>query len=361
MRYIKNHLIVAKALPVLNTHFSLTCGSLATSRSYSTRPKNKLWDNIEFPLKDNLFNIDILNTFISKFYNSIVSNIKDDQHIIFIFKIVLINNDIKSTTKLLKINKEGKDSLINYISNAIELTSDNYDNPPFKALIISYGIRNGKVDNLFKDEPVEDSKISFHIYYNHKLPIVKNIEEYGNIIEKTEDKIIISLFNRKGEILSIQKVDNQNNVKYFKNGKLMYEWTDHLREDGSIIREIGKTTILWKDGNIIWTKMLKVTRPISKKKISPNPNNLFITMDIETISQIVNNNNSILIPYLICWYDGKRDIKHSYLIENGNIKNTIYNIMRDICIRKYKNYKIYMHNFSKFDALFLIKYLVEIG
>ena len=84
-------------------------------------------------------------------------------------------------------------------------------------------------------------------------------------------------------------------------------------------------------------------------------------MDIETISQVVNNNNSILIPYLICWYDGKRDIKHSYLIENGNIKNTIYNIMRDICIRKYKNYRIYMHNFSKFDALFLIKYLVEIG
>jgi len=42
--------------------------------------------------------------------------------------------------------------------------------------------------------------------------------------------------------------------------------------------------------------MLKVTRPISKKKPSSHPNNLFITMDIETISQVVNNNNSILIP-----------------------------------------------------------------
>src|SRR6266542_1269295 len=86
-------------------------------------------------------------------------------------------------------------------------------------------------------------------------------------------------------------------------------------------------------------KMVKVTRPISKKKTSSYFNNLFITMDIETRSQVVNNNNSILIPYLICWYDGKRDIKHSYLIENGNIKNTISSIMRDICVRKYKNYK----------------------
>lgn len=35
--------------------------------------------------------------------------------------------------------------------------------------------------------------------------------------------------------------------------------------------------------------------------------------------------------------------------------------MKDICIRKYKGYKIYLHNFSKFDQIFLIKYLSEIG
>jgi hypothetical protein len=35
--------------------------------------------------------------------------------------------------------------------------------------------------------------------------------------------------------------------------------------------------------------------------------------------------------------------------------------MKDICVRKYKSYRIYLHNFSKFDAMFLIKYLVTIG
>jgi len=33
----------------------------------------------------------------------------------------------------------------------------------------------------------------------------------------------------------------------------------------------------------------------------------------------------------------------------------------DICTRKYKNYKIYLHNFSKFDGYFLVKYLSKIG
>ena len=34
--------------------------------------------------------------------------------------------------------------------------------------------------------------------------------------------------------------------------------------------------------------------------------------------------------------------------------------MTDICIRKYKNYQIYLHNFSKFDGTFLLKKLSNI-
>lgn len=45
----------------------------------------------------------------------------------------------------------------------------------------------------------------------------------------------------------------------------------------------------------------------------------------------------------------------------GDIESTVINVMKDICVRKYKSYRIYLHNFSKFDAMFLIKYLVTIG
>jgi len=39
----------------------------------------------------------------------------------------------------------------------------------------------------------------------------------------------------------------------------------------------------------------------------------------------------------------------------------IQNAINDICIRKYRNYKIYLHNFSKFDGYFLVKYLAKLG
>lgn len=365
MVLIKNkNLIVAKALPDLNTHLSSihlnAFTSKAAARFISTRVKNKLWDNITYELKDNILNKNILTKFMNNFYEQIVQLITDDQHILFIFRIVLINDDIKTVSKLKKINKDSKDDLISFIWDAIELTNNNYSNAPIKSLIISYGIRKGAIQVQKSLLPLAETH--FHIYYNHKLPIVTKIEEYGDILNQNGDITIISLRNRKGEILIIKREENMNNIQFFKNGKMMYEWTDHIKEDGSLTREIGKTTIFWKDGEIIWTKILKVSKPISKKKTSSNLKELFLTMDIETISNNINNNNSILSPYLLCWYDGKRDKKHSYFVEsNLNIGGIIKKMMIDICIRKYKNHKIYIHNFSKFDAIFLIKYLVELG
>jgi hypothetical protein len=78
-------------------------------------------------------------------------------------------------------------------------------------------------------------------------------------------------------------------------------------------------------------------------------------MDLETLLI-----NGIYVPYLLCWYDGK--ISYSYFIESlnpdyleENILKMVRQAMEDVCIRKYKNYRVYFHNFSKFDGYFLVK------
>jgi len=325
--------------------------------------KNKLWNNIELPLKDNIFNKRILENFINNFYESIVSSINENQHILFIFRFKLVNDSIKTVIKLQKINNlESKKELVLFIEDAINITNENYNNSQIKSLIISYGIRKGAIQPQKSFLPLIET--SYHIYYNHKIPITTKIEEYGDILNENLGISTVSLRNRKGEILIIKKEGNKNHIKYFKNGKLLYEWTDHIKEDGSLIREIGKTTLFCKDGEIIWTKVLKVTKPISKKKLSSTLIQNFITMDLETISKQIGEKNSVLSPFLLCWYDGKRDSKHTYFLNSNkesSIGEIIKKMMEDICIRKYKGYKIYLHNFAKFDAIFLIKYLVELG
>nr|AAC33727.1 B type DNA polymerase [Cyclocybe aegerita] len=95
-------------------------------------------------------------------------------------------------------------------------------------------------------------------------------------------------------------------------------------------------------------------------KTSPNRDTKIISMDLETI--LINNKH---IPYLLSWYDG--NITKSYFIDSiennieNNIENMISRAMNDICIRKYKNYKVYLHNFAKFDGYFLVKYLSKLG
>jgi hypothetical protein len=42
-------------------------------------------------------------------------------------------------------------------------------------------------------------------------------------------------------------------------------------------------------------------------------------------------------------------------------KDMIINCIKDIMVRKYDNYKVYLHNFSGFDGIFLLKILVELG
>jgi len=73
-------------------------------------------------------------------------------------------------------------------------------------------------------------------------------------------------------------------------------------------------------------------------------------MDIETIK--LNNN---LIPYFLCWYDGT--IKKSYFITDfhNNFDLLLLNVMNDLSIKKYDNYKIYFHNYSEFDGIFYLK------
>lgn len=86
-------------------------------------------------------------------------------------------------------------------------------------------------------------------------------------------------------------------------------------------------------------------------------------MDFETV--LINN---VHTPYLLCWYDGVNSYSHYIKSLTGtaneledNITNMIKEAMDLICIDKYKNHSIYLHNFSKFDGYFLIKHLAKLG
>lgn len=81
--------------------------------------------------------------------------------------------------------------------------------------------------------------------------------------------------------------------------------------------------------------------------------NKFIFLDIETYVD-----DGVHVPCCICFYDGENNFSY-FFTEFNSSADMIKACIKDIVIKKYNNYKIYIHNMSGFDAIFLIKILTE--
>jgi DNA polymerase elongation subunit (family B) len=78
-------------------------------------------------------------------------------------------------------------------------------------------------------------------------------------------------------------------------------------------------------------------------------------MDIETFIK-----DGIHIPYCISFYDGENTFSY-YLTDFKDSNSMIIKAILDLMIKKYDNYKIYLHNLANFDAIFLLKIIIKLG
>nr|QXM15420.1 DNA polymerase [Leucoagaricus naucinus] len=88
-----------------------------------------------------------------------------------------------------------------------------------------------------------------------------------------------------------------------------------------------------------------------------NLNNKIITMDIETL--VLANGKMKL--YFISWFDGTKANSYYLTDFNNNHKAMIGKAIKDLMKVKYDGFKIYLHNFGKFDGIFLLKQLNKLG
>jgi len=323
----------------------------------------KYWDLKQYKLDHSLILTDqIVERYINLFWKDVMSTLKDDQYILFLFRVKFEGNQIATLCDMQKITKDSKDLLISFIINRLIFSNESYKTIPIDSIIFSYGIRDGIVtSSLIK----ESKDIKYHIYYKNELPIAMLPEDYGIILSKFDNNYTISVNRGKKSsiiILTVNTINNQtvNNIKYFKDNNLLFTWTDTIisLEKKKFIRRIGKSILHYENSELVLYTIIKKTSSMAPKKLPKNNKLLtnFITMDLETI-----NINNKLVPYLLCWFDGNLNKKKSYFILppqelqdlnnlttetlDSYILDMINDAITDICIRKYKNYKVYLHNF----------------
>jgi len=324
------------------------------------------WNNFEIKISNPTFiTKDLLKVNINKFWNEIINKLNDNQYNLLILRLKFENNQMITATTLKKVDKTSKIDIIEYFYSKISLSNEAYSSTPIKSIIFSYGIRDGQIDHSINDIAISNIDTKFQTYYKNKLPIINtgSVNEYGKVLSRSNDQYTIYVNSNTIIILDLSIINNQqvNNIKYIKNGQLLFNWTDTIINKNSIIREIGKSIYYYENMELVLVKVIKKSKAIEKIKVNKSLDNKIITMDLETV--LINN---VHVPYLLSWFDGS--ITNSYFIESLNpvtleleILRMINKVIEDICIRKYRNYKIYFHNFSKFDGYFLIRYLSKIG
>ncbi len=77
-------------------------------------------------------------------------------------------------------------------------------------------------------------------------------------------------------------------------------------------------------------------------------------MDLETKSI-----NGTLIPYCVSIFDGKKAYSF-YIDEFESSENMLKASIKFILKRKFNKHRVYLHNFSYFDGIFLMKIISDL-
>jgi DNA polymerase type B, organellar and viral len=195
--------------------------------------------------------------------------------------------------------------------------------------------------------------LEFQNYKHHKLPITMNPLEYGKLIEQDDNKFTVQV--NKTNIAIIRKYELFNEVKFFKEGKIAYIYKDYKIDDNTFIRSIENKKYTFKNKNVILLTIDKSVNFIKLLILNNKLNNKIISFDIETYVK-----DGIMIPFVVSWYDGEN--KSSYFIKDfKDHVDMIKSALNDIMVKKYDNYQVYIHNLAKFDGVFLLKILTELG
>ena len=274
-----------------------------------------------------------------------------------ILKVKFHNGQTRSISSMQLLRKESFDDMEPVFHDFWNLRSDDYHRMPVSEIIFSYRLL--KLDLPSKVVPAKNisskNKTPF-IFRGYSLPTTMDLHSWGNT-SFNEDYSSCMITTSKSMSYSVTIDDSKNIVHVFSNNKLLFKFTDYIynaSDLSSFRRVINKQEIIFHDGAVVLKSVQRTCQFIKKLRVSQYRTTNFITMDLET--RTLNNVMSIVC---ISYYDGV-DFHSFYLSNYSSQLDMLSSVFKKLCIRKYSGYRIYFHNLSNFDAVFLLKDLTTL-
>lgn len=332
-------------------------------------------------LNEQMLTNNLISQSISKFWEEKIIGKKvmlENKHLILSYRAsgavqrACSDSTIFTLGQMIRVNitKESLDYIINKVQTILALKDDGYKNKGLNSIILHYGFVEGKapIDNRI----VETSNM--HQNYRHyKLPITLDPLKYGTcVFKEVQDKgNFYILQSNTGNLFKIlQYVDSvtgllNNNVELIRNGISGLIYNDQEISKSIFTRSIGANKYYCnEEKGVEFFHSVKQNKYIKTLNKETQINQDIITLDLETYVDHVSRTCPAkaglgtvrLIPYLISFYDGV-DFTSNYITDFSSHQEMILDCLNKLVIDKYDGYKVYAHNLSNFDSIFMLDIL----
>jgi DNA polymerase type B, organellar and viral len=204
--------------------------------------------------------------------------------------------------------------------------------------------------------------ISFKFFNGTILPLTMKLNMFGKKLNKLTSAIYILKFDLNPEgyffekdefVIYIDKLNNTNHEGIlFKDREIVYRFEDILLEGNNFIRTLDKYVIYIDNFNVTHFDRLISNKFITQSKQNAKLNTKIVTFDIETYVK-----DGKFVPFACGWFDGGF-MQTYYLSDYKSSYEMLLQALTEMLIFN-SNAKVYIHNFSNFDYMFLIKILFE--
>ena len=218
--------------------------------------------------------------------------------------------------------------------------------------LLQKNVVNGKVDTIIlKDGSIINftERINKYLDIDHKIDkFSSNVDFYQYILNDIDNIIIIESLGKQ-KIIDIYNLD----------GVKKHHLVDTKVSDNGFTRKISNVTV-YINNTGIYNKDITINfDPVYPNKISGPQSKLIHpdwrvgTLDIETYK----DNDNVSRPYAAGFY-ANNTVNTYYIDEDLNSDNVIIKCLDGMLIEKYNRYTFYVHNFGRFDVVFILKVII---
>ena len=275
------------------------------------------------------------------------------------FKIKYDETEIRSISYLQQnISSKDFDKLLEIFQEFWNVKSDYYHHLLIEKIIFSFKFihknyepkdRNNKF--LSHKDFIKSNPFTFK---GNDLPTNMVLTTWGKVVYNNN---IATIYKNNSKVVYLVKIiEGQNEVKYTLHDQVLFTFVDTYISDNKFERILNNNHIyIYIENNVVLKKIKRRVSFMKPAIKSITISDHFITMDLETRTI-----NGVMSVIAISIFDGS-DIKSFYITDYINSDKLLEASLRYIMIRKYNGYKVYLHNFSKFDGVFMLKILTNLS